>query len=137
MVAYSFQRMFVPAIETGLKRQTIRAARKRHARPGEMIQLYTGMRTKACRKIIPDPECRRVDDIEIMVGDDRAPLISMIAINGCHLDDVQMESFAHSDGFNLNPGRPALEYMSLFWLQRHGSGLFTGKLIHWNPEART
>ncbi|MEJ0016825.1 MAG: ASCH domain-containing protein [Acetobacteraceae bacterium] len=46
MVAYSFKRDFAAPILAGIKRQTIRADRRRHARPGEVLQLYTGMRTK-------------------------------------------------------------------------------------------
>lgn len=64
MVAYSFHRMFAPDVEAMIKRQTVRAHRKRHARIGEPVQLYTGMRTKQCRKlVIPDPICHRVDEI--------------------------------------------------------------------------
>lgn len=52
MVAYSFQNRFASAVERGEKRQTIRAkGKRRHVRPGETLQLYTGMRTKACRKL--------------------------------------------------------------------------------------
>lgn len=51
MVAYSFKRRFAEPILAGAKRQTIRADRRRHARPGEELQLYTGMRTKSCRLI--------------------------------------------------------------------------------------
>jgi hypothetical protein len=58
MVAYSFQKQFVPAIISGKKRQTIRAfGKRRHAYVGEPIQLYVGMRTKQCAKIIPDQIC--------------------------------------------------------------------------------
>lgn len=57
MPAYNFQKQFAPLVESGQKRQTIRAiGKRRHARPGESLQLYTGQRTKACRKLIsPDP----------------------------------------------------------------------------------
>lgn len=57
MVAYSYKARFVEPIRLGLepgpwipgmKRQTIRADRKRHARPGEEIQHYRGMRTRQC-----------------------------------------------------------------------------------------
>lgn len=39
MVAYSFRKRFGPPILAGTKAQTIRADRKRHARPGEEVQL--------------------------------------------------------------------------------------------------
>ena len=52
MVAYSLKPRFIPPILSGAKRQTIRAiSRRRHAIPGETLQLYTGMRTKQCRLI--------------------------------------------------------------------------------------
>ena len=35
VVSYSFKRQFIDPIKRGTKRQTIRADRKRHARPGE------------------------------------------------------------------------------------------------------
>jgi hypothetical protein len=64
MVAYNFKQQFVPLIEMGAKRQTIRSPRQRHTRPGEPIQLYTGMRTKACRKLLtPDPICISVEPL--------------------------------------------------------------------------
>jgi hypothetical protein len=50
MVAYSFQPMFELPIVLGTKRQTIRAAgKRRHARAGDTLQLYLGMRTPRCR----------------------------------------------------------------------------------------
>lgn len=60
MVAYNFAAQFAEAVETRKKRQTIRAPRKdnRHAKVGDKLQLYTGMRTTNCRKLVnPDPRC--------------------------------------------------------------------------------
>ena len=53
MSAYNFKERFVPLIESGQKRSTIRAVRLdgRVPKPNEELQLYTGMRTKACRLI--------------------------------------------------------------------------------------
>ena len=51
MVAYSFKKQFGPPILAGTKAQTIRADRKRHVRSGELVQLYTGMRTRQCRRL--------------------------------------------------------------------------------------
>lgn len=54
MVAYSFKERFIHKIRTGIKFQTIRGiriGRGRHARPGEAVQLYYGMRTSQCRQI--------------------------------------------------------------------------------------
>ena len=67
MVAYSFKKRFADLIVDGRKCQTIRAHRRRHALPGERVQLYVGMRTKQCRKIIDDPLCLKVANIGIWV----------------------------------------------------------------------
>jgi hypothetical protein len=46
MVAYSFAPQFIDTIRSGTKCQTIRPiGKRRHARTGEPVQLYTGMRT--------------------------------------------------------------------------------------------
>ncbi|MCP3969987.1 MAG: hypothetical protein GY717_06670 [Rhodobacteraceae bacterium] len=68
MVAYDFQAWLAPAVSSGQKTTTIRAPRKdnRHAKPGDRLQLFTGMRTKACRKLVdPDPTCAHVEAVTI------------------------------------------------------------------------
>lgn len=57
MVAYNFQARFADAIQAGEKAITIRdVAKRKHADKGDRVQLYTGQRTKACRKLVdPDP----------------------------------------------------------------------------------
>lgn len=67
MPAYNFQSRFADAVQFGSKRQTIRAlGKRRHATPGQPIQLYTGMMHKTCRKLItPDPVCTAVQRVRI------------------------------------------------------------------------
>lgn len=66
MVAYNFMAKFAGDVAAGRKNFTIRADRERHAKPGEKVQLYTGMRTTNCRKLIdPDPICEKVEPIRI------------------------------------------------------------------------
>lgn len=71
MVAYNFQSRFAGPIKRGEKSHTIRKnGKRRHARPGEPLQLYTGMRTKSCKKIIvKDPVCVFCKTIRIYIGD--------------------------------------------------------------------
>ncbi|MGY0779836.1 S49 family peptidase [Azospirillum argentinense] len=77
MVAYSFRPRFIDPILAGLepgpllpgmKRQTIRGASggKRHARPGELVQLYTGMRTRQCRKL-GEGRCVAAEPVTLLV----------------------------------------------------------------------
>ncbi len=122
MVAYSFKNRFVPDIQAYLKMQTVRANRKRHARPGEMLQLYCGMRTKHCFKIVPDVRCLTVETIEIDVG---PQIIHDILIGNQRVD---RHSFAVKDGFE------SVFDMHEFWVKAHGTGNFSGVLIRWESN---
>lgn len=133
MVAYSFRKTFKAPIRLGLtdpaspfaKLQTIRGHRKRHARVGEPIQLYSGMRTKYCEKIIPDPICTGVvDDLHIWVG---SSCIDRIYRNGHSLMPSSFDLFAQRDGF------ADASAMHEFWHREHGIGEFKGVMILWTP----
>jgi len=52
MPALNFQKQFAAAVESGEKRQTIRALRKNPIKAGDWLYLYTGQRTKWCRPLI-------------------------------------------------------------------------------------
>ena len=51
MPAINFQKQFAEVVENGSKRQTIRAIRKNPIKKGDTLYLYTGMRTKSCKKL--------------------------------------------------------------------------------------
>jgi hypothetical protein len=68
MPAYSFQKQFVPRIESGDKTHTIRGKRKNRPRPGQTFYGYYAMRTKQCRKLIQSV-ITRVQDIVIEQGE--------------------------------------------------------------------
>lgn len=133
MVAYSFAPQFVQPIAAKTKRQTVRGYRKRHARPGESIQLYTGMRTKHCRKILtPDPVCVDLRHILIAHGSHQ-PLL--IEIDGRTLHRDEIEEFAIADGFGGTvPDGFAAARMAEFWLKHHGHRSFGGVVIRWEPR---
>lgn len=102
MVAYSFKQRFAVAIREGWKTQTIRAGRARHARPGEMLQLFTGMRTAHCKKICEDVRCTEVMAIVISFDDEAE--IDRITTDGVPVRDV--DAFAVADGFT-KPFKPS------------------------------
>ena len=54
MPAVSFQAQFVSLVESGAKRQTIRARRRdgRDPKRGDPLYLFTAMRTTSCRRLI-------------------------------------------------------------------------------------
>lgn len=132
MVAYSFAPQFVEAIVAGRKRQTVRGDRRRHARPGEPLQLYTAMRTRQCRKLVtPDPICIDVRHIVIEMLP-AAPFIGGIEIEGVSLTSAEIEEFAAADGFGGGlAGGFARQRMGEFWLQHHEWSRFIGVVVRW------
>jgi hypothetical protein len=64
MPAYNFLSQFAESVEDGRKRQTMRPKRKRPTVPGDTLYLYTGMRTKQCRKL-REVDCLDVQPVEI------------------------------------------------------------------------
>ncbi|QDH35823.1 ASCH domain-containing protein [Porphyrobacter sp. YT40] len=137
MVAYSFAPQFIEPIVTRAKRQTVRAERRRHAREGEAIQLYTAMRTKQCRKLIePDPICIGVQPITITIDAQAEQLITGITVGHVALSDVGIERFAERDGFGSLAQGFARRRMGEFWLKAHAElGArwvdFEGVCIRW------
>lgn len=128
MVAYSFKTRFAAPILAGTKRQTIRADRKRHARPGEELQLYTGMRTKHC-KLIGRAAC--VGVYPITIGLD-APLIGETHIQIRRGDLTESFWGGSLDGFARWDGFKDWADMRAFWKAEHpGADKFQGMLITW------
>lgn len=62
MTAFSFKPVFVPKILSGEKLSTIRSTRRCNV--GDTMQLYTGLRTKKCKKLI-DVVCIGIAPITI------------------------------------------------------------------------
>jgi hypothetical protein len=129
MVAYSFQPRFVQAILSGRKCQTIRAVgRRRHARPGEALQLYTGMRTRQCR-LIGTAVCLAAEAVELRLSTARGSVRTGNA-GTCRIGDSQiLDMFAEADGFS--------DWSALcdFWRATYGRRAFRGVLIRWDGEA--
>lgn len=124
MVAYSFNQRFEIAIREGWKTQTIRAGRLRHAKPGELLQLFVGMRTASCRRICEDVRC--TDVMLIQIDFDTEGEIDCIMTDHVRVRDV--DAFAVRDGFT------DASDMAAFWRRQNGQRPdtnFTGYLIEW------
>lgn len=105
MVALSFKKQFASDVENRVKRQSLRPTRR--FKVGDRMQLYTGMRTKACRKLVePDPVCTAVKAVAI--GDD------FVAVDGSKLDIDQAHALALADGFD--------DVHAMRWFFRHQYG---------------
>lgn len=124
MVALNFNSQFVGKVETGCKRQTIRATRKRPIEQGDTLQLYTGMRTKHCR-LVGVARCTQVMQIEMVYRPSWH--VAKINLNNARLTNGRAEMLAIADGFDS---------MSAFWnwfFPDEKNGFFKGQLIKWEP----
>lgn len=130
MVAYNFQAGFVPMILSGEKQQTIRLPRKRHARPGEKLQLFTGARMSPTR--LGGAICEASRQIRLDFKANTVDLDDAITID----DEAQLQAFAIKDGFRP-PERFAAtvtpwEYMAKWWRFTHpDQPVFAGVLTVW------
>lgn len=123
MVAYNFMSQFAPKIEDGSKLHTVRAnGKRRHARAGEALQLYTGMRQPGCR-LLKEVPCIGSWPCHLPVSEANGPL--MWSINHQVLSVFHMEQFAKNDGF------PDLYAMAEWILNTHGTD-FDGTVIAWD-----
>lgn len=105
MPLYNFQQRFADAVESGAKTQTIRRLRKRPTRAGEMLHLYTGLRSKNTR-LLRRAKCVKVLPIEIHP--------THIIVDGVILTPDETRKFAIADGFS---GRA--DFYD-FWRDVHG-----------------
>lgn len=125
MPALNFQKRFAPAVEDGTKRQTIRAYRKdgRDPQVGQPLYLYTGMRTKACRKL-GEAKCESVSHFIIARG--FRQWVAMKTVCNC-LRRFQGDSanrLARDDGFEN------FAEMCNWFEKTHGLP-FRGLMIRW------
>ncbi|MDH2313082.1 hypothetical protein [Methylobacterium brachiatum] len=135
MVAYSFKKRFGPRILAGTKAQTIRAeraGRSRHARPGELVQLYTGLRSHQARKL-GEARCLSVEAIRIELPRARCvPEVLIFDAAGALTRHIhwpgELREFARADGF------ADFDELHAFWCAEHpGVDTFHGVLIRWQP----
>lgn len=103
MGLYNFKPQFAPFILEGSKTHTIRAYRKYPDEPGDVMHLYTGLRTKAACLLLRRL-CLNAEPIKITR--------SGIAVGGIRLSADECDTLAWRDGFR--PETPeALEFQRL------------------------
>lgn len=118
MRTYNFKKQFAADVEAGIKCQTIRKEGKLPPpNVGEVLRLYTGMRTKYCR-LLRAPLCEKVTPIRITRH--------YIRLNGVVLDNKQSHFFAKADGF-----ADLMSFLAFF--VPPGTRSFKGHLIEWRP----
>ena len=91
MPAYNFKAQFAEAVEAGRKRCTIRYRRSQTpTKAGDWLYLYTGIRTKGCRKLA-EARCIRVTPITISANG--------IRLDGRRLTSEEELIMSQRDGF--------------------------------------
>lgn len=132
MVAYSFKREFIQPIQDRVKPHTLRGLRRRHARPGEQMQLFYAMRTKACRRI-GVATCDRFQWVHLNFRS-----VMPIYIGDCLQVDGRIERIAELrpieavDAFAISDGFDNIESMARFWRDQHDVTEWQGFLIGWD-----
>jgi len=116
MPLLGFKKKFAPDVESGKKRQTIRARRKYPIKVGDTLYLYTGLRTKGCKKL-GEAVCEDIRHIIITEG-------STIVINGKIARWKDQQSLAEADGFK------EVSELVYFFFEEHGLP-FEGHIINW------
>jgi len=111
----NFAAEFAGAVERGEKTQTIRPYRRRPIKPGDRLVLFTGQRTKKCRKLM-ETECRFTNNVEITEA--------AIVVGGWRYRPDLASRFARDDGFR------SIEELRA-WFRDHYGLPFRGQLIQW------
>ncbi len=127
MPSINFKEQFAEAVKNGTKRQTIRQVRKNPIKPGDMLTMFTGQRTKECRKLCMH-KCKSVYEITIYhTADDFIPASVEIRPfeNGPAHPSFDIHTFAMEDGFSS-----AKEFYD-FFKNQYGGLCFKGVLIKW------
>jgi len=121
MPAYNFKAQWADLVANGLKWHTIRMKRKRATLPGDTVYLYTGMRTKQCRKL-GQHLCQNVVPIDIYPG--------RIVLDGKELVGEEAMGLAIADGFS------DLDSFFAFFEKTYGlPQVGTMEVIYWDPNA--
>lgn len=129
-----FKDRFVPMVEEGSKRHSIRAGARWKA--GMRADLYARPRQKGMRLLFR-AIVLKVEPITLYqrwVTEEPGNLDTTIKvrIDGVLLEPSEAEAFFRRDGFR-DSERSAIEQAHGFW---YGDLPFTGQLIHWDYENR-
>lgn len=120
MPALNFS-VFVDEVESGEKRQTIRATRKRPIKAGDTLYLYTQQRTKNAR-LLRTAQCVSAKDIFMYpIADGYAV---EILVDGKRLGYRAKTTLAKLDGFTC------VAQMTMWFEEMHGLP-FSGQIIRW------
>lgn len=125
MPAYNFQCQFVKAILEGDKPHTIRRRRKRPTKVGDVIKMYTGLRTKKAR-LFAEAVCVKVEPIVIWVDG-----LLTTSLTSQALSKEKVKEIARRDGFETTK-----EFFDFF--KRYGKDYLDDfEIIWWDVKTLT
>jgi len=119
MVAYNFERGFVPKILSDEKTHTIR--RQARCKVGDLLQLYTGQRTNHCEKFA-EAVCTDVSPVVIYANG--------MAVKGKILTLEEDTDLARKDGFE------GFIAMANWFEQKYGTLPFSGDMISFKRKVQ-
>ena len=120
MTAFNFQPRFAGLVESGQKTQTIRKTLR--GKVGENVYLYTGQRTKQCRKL-GEGVIRVAPKSFNLIRDPASGAITVL-IATLPLGIYWHDDFARRDGFKDMAGM-------VDWFEKQHGLPFNGWLIRW------
>lgn len=154
MPLYNFKQRFVPYIMDGSKMHTIRAIRKNPAKPGDMLYLYTGLRSKYAKRLIT-AQCTAVKTIFVLQDGTMLLVDAIFNAIDCQLfyesylknevnetvtwkklTEMQKNKLAWHDGFRPVHDallRTPIDAMMQLFKEMH-SLPFAGHIICWHPQ---
>lgn len=134
-MAISFEERFAPLIESGAKKQTIRADKSGRYRIGQRLDLFTGLRTKKCRRLCNGGKTAAiVATADVVLTEGKIEVSRRKCLNGFDvLDDENLcaDAIARADGFG------GYEEMWNWFVNKYKitskykPDVFHGKVISW------
>jgi hypothetical protein len=119
MPSLNFKKQFAGDVESLMKRQTIRQKRRKPIKVRDRLYLFTGQRTKFCRKL-GEGYCLSVQDILFEIDN----LYVNIYVDNVKLSMIESFELARADGFESVP-----DFVNFFY-KNYGFP-FNGDLIKW------
>lgn len=123
MPSLNFQQRFAGKVESGEKPHTIRAKRKRPIKSGDTLYLFTGMRTKYCRRLATKI-CTKVEAITIDWRTKQVCIYKPVFDCMVPMNNEEIRKLAIKDGFDS-----VAEFYK--WFVSESNPEFEGDLIWW------
>lgn len=127
MPQLNFSSQFADAVASFTKRQTIRAMRKVPIKLDDTLHLFTGLRTKHARRLLPPQTCRAALDIRIRWKPIKNSKYQSLEIHLQHrgkLNASEVWELIKADGFTNRE-----DFAN--WFLPKGTQEFKGQLIKW------